>query len=237
MKVLLVFCLSLATVLAKAQSAPGPDRPTRAQAAALLQQGRSTLEEGPLAQAYLYYSSPPENLEKALVCAQIDYNRALGEDSRHQRDQAKKILEEGIGWAQKAVQLAPDSGPAHALLADLYGEKIALGDLFTGMDFGPKDGAENKKSLALAPADPRVLAAQGRMFLMAPDFAGGDPRKALDFFKRSLAADPGSDETWVWLARTQRRLGDRRGARDSLGQALTRNPLNVQAQWELKKEK
>jgi tetratricopeptide (TPR) repeat protein len=223
-------------VLAQAQPAPGFDRPTRTQAAALLEQGRSTLEEGPLAQAYLYYSSSPESLEKALACARIDYNLALGEDSRHQRDQAKKILEEGIGWAQKALQLAPNSGPAHALLADLYGEKIILGDLFTGMDFGPKDGAENKKALALAPTDARVLAAQGRMYLMAPDFAGGDPRKALDFFKRSLAADPESDETWVWLARTQRRLGDGPGARDSLSRALALNPLNVQAQWEMKKE-
>ncbi|HVM32896.1 MAG TPA: tetratricopeptide repeat protein [bacterium] len=235
MKVLLVLCLSGAAAWAGAQPTPDPGRPTRSQAAALFEQGRSTLEEGPLAQAYLYYCAAPENLEKALACARIDYYRALGEDSRHQRDQAKKTLEEGIGWAQKAVQLAPDSGPAHALLADLYGEKIVLGDLFTGMDFGPKDGEENKKALALAPADPRVLAAQGRRFLMAPDFAGGDPRKALDFFKRSLAADPGSDETWVWLARTQRRLGDGAGARDSLRRALGLNPRNVQAQRETPK--
>lgn len=195
------------------------------------------MEEAPLAQAYLYYSSQPQGLSAVLACARIDYDRALGEDSRHQRDQAKKTNKEGIGWAQKAVQLAPDSGPAHALLADLYGEKISLGDLFTAMDCGPKDGDENKKALALAPEDPKVLAAQGRRYLMAPDFAGGDPKKALDFFKRSLAVDPRSDETWVWLARTQKRLGDEAGARASLSKALQLNPQNVQAQWEQQKFK
>ncbi|HET9869207.1 MAG TPA: tetratricopeptide repeat protein [bacterium] len=234
--------LLLAAVLqGRAQPVPTPTPtagtpPDAREAAALLEQGRSNLQEAPLERALLYYSSRPGDPDAVRACARIDYYRALGEDSRKQRDRAKKILDEGIGWAQQAVRSDPGSGPAHALLADLYGEKIALGDVFTAMDIGPKDAQENEKALSLAPLDAGVLAAQGRRYLMAPDFAGGDPRKALVFFRRSLEADPDSDETWLWLARACRRLKDPAGFQQALDKARSLDPQNVQVEWEAEKK-
>ncbi len=48
--------------------------------------------------------------------------------------------------------------------------------------------------------------------------------KPIDSFQKSLAIDSSQDETWVWLAKTFQKQGDRSKARDAIQQALSLNP-------------
>lgn len=212
-------------------------RSTLKEADKLLKEGQSTLQADPLGKAQALYLSL---LEKAkdpfpfqIRLARTFYYQTLGEDLAHRRDSAKKLLDEGIRWAEKAAQLKPDEGEAHALLGDLYGEKIFLGDLFTAMDFGPKSGNENKKALELASTNARVLAAQGRRYLNAPDFAGGDPKKSVSFFEDSLKKDPKSAETWVWLSRAYKKTNQPEKRKDAVEKALKLDPGNLLAKMEM----
>jgi tetratricopeptide (TPR) repeat protein len=206
------------------------------QADAWFEEGRSTLQAAPLKQAKEAYlglvaiAADPVSLECQLARAGLYLS--MEEDLIHRRDPAKKFLEEGLQWALKAEKQKPDSAQIHALLGNLYGQKIALGDIFTAMDCGPKSGDENKKALKLDPEDARVQAAQGRMYLNAPGFAGGDVRKALACFKKSLELDPQSDETWVWLSRAYRKLNQPKDRAEALQQALKLNPKNLSARME-----
>jgi tetratricopeptide (TPR) repeat protein len=201
------------------------------------QEGQSTLQAEPLEKAKAAYlalldkTKDPFPLQTRL--AQAFYYQALGEDLAHHRDPAKKWLDEGIRWAEKAAQLNPDDGEVHALLGDLYGEKIMLGDMFTAMDYGPKSGNENKKAFELAPKNAKVLAAQGRRFLNAPDFAGGDPKKGVSFFEDSLKKDPKSAETWVWLSKAYKKTNQPEKRKDAIEKALKLDPANLLAKMEM----
>lgn len=203
----------------------------------LLQEGQNTLQAEPLEKAKAAYltlldkAKDPFPLQTRLAKA-LHY-QALGEDLAHHRDPAKKLLDEGIRWAEKAAQLKPDDGEVHALLGDLYGEKIFLGDMFTGMDYGPKSGNENKKAFELAPTNAQVLAAQGRRYLNAPDFAGGDPKKGIFYFEESLRKDPKSAETWVWLSRAYKKTNQPEKRKDAIEKALKLDPENLLAKIEM----
>jgi tetratricopeptide (TPR) repeat protein len=166
--------------------------------------------------------------------AQAELCLSVAYEFQHSRKPGEKALERALKWAQKAAQLKPSSAEIHSLLADLWGRKIAsYGDIFTGMDCGPKVGDENKKALQLAPDDPLVQASLGRQYYFAPSAFGGDLKKAALCFKRSLDLDPDSDETWYWLAMTYHKLKDLDGCEKALRKALELCPQNVRARYEL----
>jgi tetratricopeptide (TPR) repeat protein len=154
--------------------------------------------------------------------------------SRGEKKQGRKNLEEALRWARKAAELKGDSAKVHALLADLWGERlVAYGGFLAGPKFGPKVKDENQKAVSLSPNDPVVLASLGRQYLLSPKAFGGDVPKAIDLFKRSLALDPSSDATYVWLARAYKKQKDRPNFLAALGMALRLRPENAQARWEL----
>jgi predicted Zn-dependent protease len=215
---------------------PGPTPPvTSKQAAQWFQEGRSTLDGNVLEAAHRFYFTQAQDgsLRNALLLAQVDHYWALCEDLDHHRDLAKKRVDEAIQYLSQALKQKDGSAVGHAFLCDLYGQEIGLGDMFTGMNVGPQAGKEIKKAMAFAPEDPKVLAAQGRVYLNAPDFAGGDVKKALATFQKVLKMEPKSDENWVWLARTCRKLNDRPGFEEALKKALSLNSKNKLAHLEL----
>ena len=112
-------------------------------------------------------------------------------------------------------------------------KKILLGDLFTPIDCGPKGGAEKDKATKLDPDNPRVLAMEGRCSLFAPPLFGGDVKKAIVYFKKSLELNPQSDETYFWLAKAYHHQKDQPDFEEAIQRSLSLNPKNILAQKEL----
>ena len=146
-------------------------------------------------------------------------------EMRKEKRTAAAEVDRAIEAAQRSLALKDKSADAHSLLADLYGRKIALGNgMFAGPKFAPKVKEENAKALALDDKNPRVWASLGRQYLMAPKMFGGDVAKAVESFQKSLSIDPSQDDTWVWLARTFAKQGDKPHAHEAIQRALELNP-------------
>lgn len=96
--------------------------------------------------------------------------------------------------------------------------------MFAGPKFGPQVKEENAKAMALDDKNPRVWASLGRQYLMTPKMFGGDVAKAIESFQKSLVIDTSQEETWVWLAKSFQKQGDRAKARDAVQHAVALNP-------------
>lgn len=146
-------------------------------------------------------------------------------EMRKDKKATVSAIDKAIEAVQHSIQLNDKSADAHSLLADVYGRKISLGNaMFAGPKFGPQVKEENAKALALDDKNPRVWASLGRQYLMAPKMFGGDVAKAIESLQKSLALDPAQDETWVWLAKSFAKHGEKPKAHDAIQRALSLNP-------------
>jgi cytochrome c-type biogenesis protein CcmH/NrfG len=146
-------------------------------------------------------------------------------EMRKDKKVAGEAVDKAIDAAQRSIQLNDKSADAHSLLADLYGRKISLGNaMFAGPKFGPKVKEENAKAMALDDKNPHVWASLGRQYLMTPKMFGGNVAKAIESFQKSLAFDSSQDETWVWLAKSFQKQGERAKAHDAVQHAVALNP-------------
>lgn len=217
---LLLSCLGLAQT---------PDS-TLTEGLRLLEEGRTTLEEHPLADARNVFTRLAQTSGNAVhfyQLARVDSYLVESYAARHENKRAEQALEDAIAAAQRSIGLDDKSADAHSLLADLYGRKIAFGGFMPGPRFGPKIVAENKKALELAPNDPRVHASLGRQYLYAPKMFGGDIDNAIEHFLKATQLDPTSDENFVWLAVAYRKKGDAANAEKALQQAMQLNPRSA----------
>jgi len=204
----------------------------------LLEEGRSTLQIAALEKLRTALEPCAGAVNADFDCqirlARTCYYLSFAYELQKQRDPGEKALEQGLKTALAAEKEKDDSAEIHSLLADIYNRKIvAYGDMFTGMDCGPKVGAENQKALALDPENAGVQASLGRQYLAAPPAFGGDVKKAVECFKKSLALNPQSDETLYWLARAYGKLKDPENREKALKNALQLNPKNVLVQNEI----
>ena len=212
---------------------PSPEPVTQ-----LLEEGRSTLQMAKLEQLRAMLEPCANTVNAGFECryqlAQTGYYLSFAYELQKQRGPGQKALEKALQCALTASRQKTDSADIHSLLADIYARKIGTyGDMFTGMDCGPKVADENKKALALDPNNPRVQASLGRQYLMAPPLFGGDVHKAVTCFNKSLELNPQSDETLYWLAKAYGKLNDKTDREITLKKALALNPQNVLVQKEL----
>lgn len=211
--------------------------PTYDQATSLLEQGRMTLKSGPLLQAWQVLEPCANTATGRVDCcyqgarACLYLSRSLDLDKN--RKQAEKWDETGITLARKAVLLNDSSADAHSLLALLYETNLSYGDMFTGMDIGPKADAENKKAMSLDLNNAQVQLAAGIQYVMAPPIGGGDIKKGITTLEKVLELDSKMDEAYYWLAKAYRKQNDRVGFKKALDSALQLNPQNRMAQKEL----
>jgi tetratricopeptide (TPR) repeat protein len=219
--------------LAGLSVAQTPD-PALSEGLARLEEGRTTLEEKALTIARSYFEQltrkDPPNAVYFYELARVDGYRVDAYANRKDKKNAEGAMGQALAEVQHAISLNEKLAEAHSLLADLYGRKIGLGGFMLGPRLGPKIDPENKKALALAPDNPRVLASYGRECLHAPKMFGGDVDKAIESFRKSTELDPKSDETFVWLALAYRKKGDAPSADKALQEALRLNPRSVFAE-------
>jgi len=170
----------------------------------------------------------PNNSRCFVDLARTEYYLVKVENIARHTDASRKMLDNAVADAQKAVALNDRSAEAHAVLADLYGAKIT--GMMSGMKFGPKASAETQRALQLDPNDALAYAVQGRKYLFSPGAFGGDVDKAIESFKHAVALDQHSDEDFVWLAKAYHKKGDAALEKEALAQALRLSPRSVFAQ-------
>ncbi|MFP5237044.1 MAG: hypothetical protein ACLGSD_14180 [Acidobacteriota bacterium] len=213
-------------------AAPGAGATILAQAQHQLDLGRATLDTNTLAGAKSGFDACLNANPRDAVCL---YGRALtehylnqAEGWAHQKSAADKSLDAAIADAEQAVAADDRLADAHALLADLYGQKIT--GMFSGMHYGPKANAESARALQLDRNNAQAYAVLGRKYLYSPAMFGGDIDKAIASFNKATELDPESYEDFAWLAIACRKKGDTAAAQRALAQALHLNPRSAFAQ-------
>lgn len=227
----LAIALSILTFSAPTDAAPDPAS-LQKEGEHQLEEGRTLLDVSILNAARNALTECTQQDPKNAACffdlARTEFYLVKSEDIAKHADASRKMLDNAISDAQKAVALNDRSADAHALLADLYGVKIT--GMMSGMKYGPKAGAETQRALQLDPNDALVYAVQGRKYYYTPSAFGGDIDKAIESFKHAVSLDPHSDEDFAWLAKAYRKKGDGAHEKEAIAQALSLNPRSVFAQ-------
>jgi len=222
-------CLVLAD---RAYAAPDATANLLAQAQQQLDQGRATLDANTLALAKSRFDSCLNANPRDALClygrARVEHYLSQSQSWAHQKSAADKSLDAAIADAERAVSIDDKLADAHALLADLYGQKIT--GMFSGMHYGPKANAESARALQLDPNNAQAYAVLGRKYLYSPAMFGGDVDKAIASFKKATQLDPQSYEDFAWLAIAYRKKDDSSGAQRALAEALRLNPRSAFAQ-------
>jgi tetratricopeptide (TPR) repeat protein len=196
-----------------------------------LEEGRSTLEESTLMSASKLFEECIRQDSQNFACyyqlARTDAYLEKVKVQQKDKKAAERWLDSAIGNAKRATALKDGSSDAHALLGELYGEKIGFGGMFTGMQLGPKANAETQRAFQLDANNPRAFTTIGHKYLFAPKMFGGDLDKAVESFQKATVLDPHYDEAFVWLAIAYRRKGDEPHARTAVEEALRLNPKST----------
>lgn len=146
----------------------------------------------------------------------------------HAPDKAekKRVFEQGIYYARKAVEFAPDKPDGHYWLGICYGVYGEAKGVLKSLSLVKPIKAAMNKVLALDPAydeggPDRVL---GRVYYELPGFAGGSKKKSLEHLLRSKELGPRVGLTRVYLADTYLALDEVEKAREELEFVLTMEP-------------
>lgn len=83
-----------------------------------------------------------------------------------------------------------------------------------------------KKAESLEPNSPPVLFGLGSFYFLAPRIAGGDIKKAQDYFERAIKADPLFADAYVRLAQVYKMQGNREKYQGCIDKALEIEPEN-----------
>ena len=160
------------------------------------------------------------------------YRIALSANLTGQKDLASKAIDEAMTLLEKLDAESPESPEIKALLAQVYGYKIAISPL-KGVYYGPKAGEALQQAKALAPNNPRVHLVAGISAFNTPAMFGGSIEVALSSFSKAIEAykmDGQSDyhwghaETFTWRGLVHQQQGDMQEARADWQKALEIEP-------------
>jgi tetratricopeptide (TPR) repeat protein len=152
------------------------------------------------------------------------------------REQARRLVQDGMQHAGEALALDPSSGAASALEAGLEGLAIGL-DPGSMMTLGPAAETHLANARRLSPSDPRVWLFDGIQALNKPAAFGGGVEPALERLTKattlfaSLAPDSdaygwGRDDVHLWAGRAEMARHAYAAAIACFRRALAANPAN-----------
>ena len=160
------------------------------------------------------------------------YRLALSANLTNQTDVAKTAINKSMEKLQQLEENAPENVEVKALLAQVYGYKIAL-EPFKGMYYGPKSGNTLQQAESISPNNPRVLLVKGIGALNTPAMFGGSADVAFDSFNKSIDAyadDQYSDYHWgfaeayTWRGLVHQQRGDMVNAQADWRKAIEIEP-------------
>ncbi|MGH9378797.1 MAG: TRAP transporter TatT component family protein [Terriglobia bacterium] len=144
----------------------------------------------------------------------------------------KEAAEAGVAAARKAVQLDPNSSPAHWLMGDMLKQLIPL--VFGGgMRYGPESNRQVEKAIQLDPKNANAYITRAVSYYYMPAMFGGDKQKAVEFFRKAIDLDPSSDAAataHIWLAQFDLAQAKQREAAQEIQSALKIDPQRLLAQ-------
>ena len=160
------------------------------------------------------------------------YRISLSANLTGKSDVAIKAIDQAIVSLEQLDIASANNVEVKALLAQVYGYKIALEPL-KGMYYGQKASSKLSEAKLLAPNNPRVQLVTGISKLNTPTMFGGSSDAAYQAFDKAIAAfstDVNSEyhwghaETYTWRGVTHMQKGEPNKAKEDWQQALTINP-------------
>ena len=138
------------------------------------------------------------------------YRLAIGQNISADSDGALASANQAMEILENYLEQDPQDGEAWALLAQVYGLKIAYQPM-KGAYYGPKSGSALAKAFEHAPTSPRTYLVQGISAYNTPVMFGGSKPAALKAFDKAieLYANDSADNQWghaevyIWRGLTQ----------------------------------
>ncbi len=146
-------------------------------------------------------------------------------------DQAANWLERAEKHVKTLLKTNPDLPEAHALIAGIYGQKIALKPI-RGMFLGGKSNKHLQRAIELGPENPLAHFQRGNNYYHTPAAFGGDLDKAVEHLQaaRRLYEQCNMAENWeylntlAWLGQALAKQGNPQAARSVYERALQVEP-------------
>ncbi|TPH17320.1 tetratricopeptide repeat protein [Litorilituus lipolyticus] len=160
------------------------------------------------------------------------YRLGLSANLTGQSEQAIEAIDQAIEILEQLNESTLDDVEIKALLAQVYGYKIALEPL-KGMYYGPKSSEILAQATALDPTNPRVQLITGISKISTPAIFGGDSQAAYQAFDKAISAYStdsysnyhwGYAETYTWRGLAHKNKGDIEKANQDWQLALNINP-------------
>ncbi len=130
--------------------------------------------------------------------ALANYRLAVTANLTKQSDDAEVAIDKAMEILEQLQLEQPGSAEVNALLAQVYGYKIALSPI-KGVIYGAKSHNTLEKAKEVAPNNPRVLLVTGIGAVNTPPMFGGSTEVAMEAFNKAVVAyenDLYSDHYW-----------------------------------------
>jgi tetratricopeptide (TPR) repeat protein len=176
----------------------------------------------------------PNDAFEQYRAAQAELVRAEVAMELRDKNAARAAAESGIGAAQKAVALKPNSGEYHRILGTLCGQVIPA-NVLAGMKYGRCALDEVTKAIELEPKSAAAHLSRGVGNYYLPASFGGGVELALKDIERSLELDPKDADAWLWKGIVLRKMNRNPEARKALTRSLELNPARVWTKQQLEK--
>ncbi|MEQ6167116.1 tetratricopeptide repeat protein [Ekhidna sp. MALMAid0563] len=175
--------------------------------------------------------SGEESFEVAMAMYGL-LNNTMATEDEDTFDDYKDIT---IDLLEKLIEDNPEWGEPHAVLSSTYGLVMAYSP-WKGMYLGSKSSSLMEKAVELQSDSPLVQKLFGGSKLYTPEMFGGDPKVAVEAFKKSLELFESDDKANNWLyldtmmglAMAYRKTDQNNKAKLTLEKAVTIEP---QYQW------
>jgi tetratricopeptide (TPR) repeat protein len=160
------------------------------------------------------------------------YRLALSSNLSGESDPAIKWNDKAISLLEALEEAQPNDAEIKALLAQVYGYKIALQPI-KGMFYGSKSNAMLAGAEALSPNNPRAHLVKGIAKLNTPAIFGGSLSEATEAFNKAILAyefDVNSNYHWgfaeayTWRGLVKMQSGELAQAKEDWQLALNINP-------------
>jgi len=194
----------------------------------------SAWDKAAMLEARAQFERPEESWLTNYYIAYCDYRLISYEFGQNDKQSAKQFINDAILRLNRCLDAKPDCADAYALLASIYGNKIALNP-WLGIWYGPKAGKLMEQAFATDPNNPRVHLLNGISTLYTPERWGGGTdaaekslKKAAEIFKAEniskILPDWGHCETYAWLGMVALARQDTVQARQYYNEALVIDP-------------
>ncbi len=167
-----------------------------------------------------------------------NYRLAISASLTNQPALAKQAADQAITLLEEIELTEPNNVEVKALLAQVYGYKIAL-EPMKGAYYGPKSGRKLAQAEALSPSNPRVLLIKGISAYSTPGIFGGNTETAYNAFNLAInefSKDTQSNYHWgyaeayTWRGKMHQQQGEQQKAQADWQHALQIDPNNGWAQ-------